>query len=414
MRNCLLYCTSALLYCLFISSSVHAQLPKIYLHPKAPGSEKQSNFIDSIRFIPLEIKEGIDLSLYNYIIVTTDYFLLTDYPQKTIHIYSKTGAFVKSISYKQLGERAFPDYEEHKNQLVFFGDNKNYSLTAKDRIQITLDWNNPRNKKYFTKHVIDLSDPSFAIKKDNPGENDILHANHYYDDYYWRGQITTSELYKDTLDYELKIYRNNGQVKGFFPYNPINEPRFLYTEESVVLNRTGTKDIHLVTRPFCDTIYRMIKDSMFPAYHLVLPLENSLPASFYTKAFKNKAERENFERNNGWMLHQVYNFYETSRFIYFSVGYLSNHETYLYQKQTNASFKTKNIRPDSSQYNLNLLADFGIQRKGDRFYKTQKADDLLQFFERHKAVPVPKELESFLNSKPAGNSPVIVEFKLKN
>jgi len=87
---------------------------------------------------------------------------------------------------------------------------------------------------------------------------------------------------------------------------------------------------------------------------------------------------------------------------------------YIYQKQTNITYKVKNIKADSSQYNLPVLANFGISRKGDRFYKPQKAGDLLTFFEKNKSIPVPKELEDFLKSNPPAASPVIVEFKLKN
>jgi hypothetical protein len=157
----------------------------------------------------------------------------------------------------------------------------------------------------------------------------------------------------------------------------------------------------------------MVEDSLFPAFQLVTPLENSLPPSFFSKPFKNKTERENFFRNNGWMFHQIYNFYETPNFIFFLVGYLGNYESYLYQKQTNTTYRTKNIKPDSSQYNLQLLADFNILRNGEWFYKTQKAADILTFFEQNKNTAIPKELESFVKSKPPASSPVIVEYKLK-
>jgi hypothetical protein len=296
---------------------------------------------------------------------------------------------------------------------VFFGTNKNYALTSKDHIKISLDWNNPRNKKYFKKYAIDLFDTSFSIKPAVPEENDIISAIYYENDYYWRGKITTSPLFKDSLDYELKIYRNNQLVKGFFPYNRINEARFLYSEENTILSQLDTTGIYVLTRPYCDTIYKMISDSLFPAYHLVLPLENSLPKSFFYQPFKNKTEGENFKRNNAWMLHQVYNFYETPRFVFFSIKYLSNYESYIYRKQDNTTFKSKNIKPDSSQYNLQLLADLGVVREGHKFYKTIEAGDLQLFFEQYKNVPVPREMELFLKSKPSNSTPVIVEFKLK-
>lgn len=413
MRNYLVYPT-LVLYCLLISTISKSQLQKIYLHPKAAASGKQSQFVDSIRFIPLEIKDGIELGAHNNVQITENYILIQDYMGQIVIIYSRNGSFVKKISYKKLGESFYPVYDEHANRFVFFGNNKNYALTQKDRLKITLDWNNPRNKKYFKKYTIDLNDTLNIFKKEVPDQNDINRAYRFYDDYYWQGQITTSSLFKDSLDYEFKIYKNSQLVKGFFPYNRINEPRFLYANENAGANRTDTPYIHFVTRPYCDTIYKMNRDSLFPVYQLVLPLENSLPPSFFTRPFKNKTERDNFKRNNGWMLHQVYNFHETSRFIIFLVGYLYNYESYIYQKQTNVTYKAKNIKSDSSQYNLQLLGDFNTIRKGDKCYKPLKAGDLITFFAQNKNVPVPRELESFLKNNPPASSPVIVEFKLKN
>lgn len=413
MREFLFYC-KALLCCLLISTAANSQVQKIYLNPKATVTEKQSKFIDSIRFIPLQMGEGVQVGAWNYVEVTDKYFFIVHYPDKTILLYTRDGAFVKKISYKKLGENFSPRFEEHTNRIVFFGNNKNYTLTPRDEIKIALDWSNPRNKKYFKKYFIDLNDASLAIQKDIPGQNDIIHANYYYEDFYWQGEINTSPLYRDSLDHEFKLYKNNRLVKGFFPYNRISEPRFLYREQNVSFENTDIPYIHHLTRPFCDTIYKMSGDSLFPIYKLVLPLENSLPPWFYTKPFKSKTERENFERNNGWMLRQVYNFHETPKLIFFSVGYLSNGESYIYQKQTNVTYRTRNIKPDSSQYNLQLLPRFGSMRKGDRFYKTIKAEDLVAFFEQNKNVPVPKELESFLKSKPSGAAPIIIEFKLKN
>lgn len=409
-----LLCPILVLCGLFITPCAQSQLQKIYLHPKAAGSEKQSKFVDSIRFIPLEIKEGIELKSYSNVEITRDYFMIRDYLSKAFMLYTKDGHFIKKISHKRFGDNFYPVYDEHNNQVVFFGSNKNYTLTARDRIKIKSDWNNPRNKKYYKKYAIDLGDTTFTIKKIKPEQNDILHASYYYDDTYGMGDITTSELYKDSLEYEFKLYKGNQLTQSYFPYNRINEPKFLYTEEYVSASKTDTPYIHFVTRPYCDTIYKMVRDSLFPSYHLVLPLENSLPASFFTKPFNNKTERDNYRRNNGWMFRQVYSFYETPRFVYFVVSFFTNYEIYLYQKQTKTTYNLKKIKTDSSQYNLNLFENFGVSRNQDKFYKTQKAGDMVTFFEKHKDIPVPRELESFIKKNPPAATPIIIEFKLKN
>lgn len=413
MRHPLL-CLFVALCCLFVTPHAKSQIQKIYLHPKAAGSEKQSKFVDSIRFIPLEIKEGIELPRYSYVEITTNFLMIRDYQNRIIYVYAKDGRFVKQISWKKLGENFYPMYRENIDKIVFFGTNSNYTLTARDLIKIKLDWSNPRNRKYYKKYTIDLKDTSFAFKKDVPTQNDILNAYHFYDDYYSMATATTSELYKDSLDYEFKIYQGNKLVKSFFPYNRVNEPRFLYTQESVAITNTDTPYIHYLTRPFCDTIYKMVKYELQPAYQLVLPLENTLPASFYTKPYKNKTERENYRRNNGWMLRQIYAFYETPRFIYFMVGYFNNYEAYIYQKQTNTTFKIKNLKTDSSLYNMQLLDDYGSTHRDDKFYKIVRASEITAYFEKNKSAPVPKELQSFIKNNPPATAPIIVEFKLKN
>ncbi|MBB1284027.1 6-bladed beta-propeller [Flavisolibacter sp. BT320] len=413
MRNRLLHCCLLFLCSMRILSPAHGQLQKIYLHPKAAGTEKQSQFVDSIRFIPLEVKEGVELGAYNGVTVTENHFLVINYQEKMLVLYAKDGSFVRQINFKKLGDNVYPNYNEATNKIVFFGHNKNYSLTPKDEIKIRLDWSNPRNKKYFRKYIIDLSDSTFAIKRETPEESDVIGANYYYDDYFWQGRITTSPLFKDSLDHEFSLYKDKQLVKAFFPYNRVNEPRFLYVEEGVQLTKTDKAYTSFVTRPFCDTIYKMVKDSLFPAFHMVVPLENSLPATFFTQPFRNKTERENFERNNAWTLHQVHNFFETPQVAYFAVRYMRNFDFYIYHKRTNTTYKSKNIKADSNHYNLQLLSDFSVQRKGATFYKTQKAGDLTAFFASNKTISVPESLQAFLKSNPHSTAPVIVEFKLK-
>ena len=412
MRNSILHCI--FIAGLFSPLVVQAQLQKIYLQPKSTAIEKQSQIVDSIRFIPLEIKENIQLTDFNYVTITRDYFLIVNYAERYFLVYKKNGAFIKQVSFKKLGQNFSPAYQERINRLVFFGNNTNYNLTKKDRALIVQNWDDPRNKKYFKKYSIDLADTNFAIIKEQPTKSDILGSYPYYDDYYWSGRINTSDFYKDSLDYELKIYKKDQLIKGFFPYNRNNEPRYLFTEENLYLSGMNAAGTHFVTRPYCDTVYKLFRDSISPVYQLVLPMENSLPPYFYSQPFRNRTEREHFKRNNGWLLNQVIGFYETPRFIAFGVRYLANYETYFYLKQNKTTYKSRNIKTDTTQYGLSLLADNSVQRNGDRFYKTIKAGDLIAFFEQHKTMAVPKELENFFKRKPESTSPVIVEFKLKN
>ena len=97
-----------------------------------------------------------------------------------------------------------------------------------------------------------------------------------------------------------------------------------------------------------DTIYKLTADSLAPAYQVVLPLENSLSPTFFSKRFKNKTERENFNRNNGWMFHQIYMYYESQKFMLFMVRFNMNAEMFLYQKDKDKGYRVKNIKADTS------------------------------------------------------------------
>jgi hypothetical protein len=110
----------------------------------------------------------------------------------------------------------------------------------------------------------------------------------------------------------------------------------------------------------------------------------------------------------------MYPFFETPALLFFAVSYLSNYDLYLHHKPSGITYKAENIKPDSSQYNLPLLSDFDIAGKEGRLYKSHKAGELRAFFEEHKNIPVPKEIEGFLKSDPYHDAPVIVEYKLKN
>ncbi|MBZ4189839.1 6-bladed beta-propeller [Niabella beijingensis] len=421
MRNRLCYCLPVLLAYFLLTMGAAAQtgpppgmIQKLYLNPKAAGGENQSRFIDSIKFIPLEPNTDARINLYSYVQVTDRYFIIINYSEKSFLLYTKAGNFIKKVSYKKLGENFWPDYQEQNNQIVFWGNNKNYALTQSDRIKIELNRSDPRNRKYFKKYIIDLNDTTFKLKKALPSEYEIINAYHYYDDYYIRSKITTSPLYKDSLDYELKIYRNGSPVKAYFPYNRISEPRYLFTEQYAAALKMDTPYIRYLTRPYCDTIYKLTRDRISPLYQLVLPIENSLPPTFFTKPFKNKTERDNFNRNNGWLLRQIYLVFESKKFMVLTASYLSNYELYVYDKQKSVFYNSKKIKADSSQYNLQLLSEFNTSRLGNKFYKLQKIDELKEFFNKNKTIPVPKELEARLKMAAKDPDPVIIEYQFKN
>jgi hypothetical protein len=262
--------------------------------------------------------------------------------------------------------------------------------------------------------VINLNDTAFTIKKTKPDKYDLINAYPFFANQYIQTKINTSTLYKDSTGYEVSIYEKEQLVKNYFPYNRVNEPKFLFSEENVSISSSDTPYISYLSRPYCDTVYKSKNDILSPIYDLVMPVENSLPTTFFTNAAASKTEKENFKRNNGWAFHQVRDFYENSRLIYITISFFSNYVVFVYDKQTQTTYNATKIKADPKQYNLSLLTPYNIMRTGHKFYKLLKADLLISFFKQNPEVAVPKELFAFINGKTDKNSSVLVEFTLKD
>lgn len=401
--------------CCFWVNLIQAQpIEKIYLNPKNPTIQKQSSYIDSIQFQPLASVDGVVFNEYANVRLTENYFLITDNVTGYLYIYTKTGAFLKQINYKSQVKNLYPNYNSKTNEIVFFGNNSNYTLTSKDRVKIQLDWSNEHNLKYFKKYVISLHDTTFAIKKAKPTKYDLIGAYPFFDDLYVQTKINTSPLYKDSIGYELSVYKHEQLVKNYFPYNRVNEPKYLFSEEAATITLTEKPDRSYLLRPFCDTIYQSVQGVLTPLYQLVMPLENSLPPNFFTDRPDSKADRENFKRNNGWLFHQIRDFYETPKLIYLTISFFSHFEVFVYDKQTHTAYNANKIKGDANQYNLSLLTPNNILRSGQRFYKLLKADMIGSFLKQHPEVEVSKELAVDANKLLDKNGLLVVAFKLKD
>ncbi len=372
-------------------------------------------FIDSLKLYSLDEDNSLSPGQFNSLIISSKYFIIESYVDKALSFYTKAGQFIKKISYKKLGKEANSRYDSAKDQIIFFHTNNNYALTEKDIIQIRANFAEEKNKKYYKKYIIDLKDSSLTIQKSTPAAFDILNAYNLKDDYYCTYEIKASKNYKDTIDYEVKIYKDAKFINGYFPYNKQSEARYLFGQYiGAYTQSTNLPDVYYITRPYVDTIYSLSNGLITPVYQLVLPMENSLPKSFFEKPFKNKTEKENFERNNGRLLRQIYAVFESVRYAFFSIGFFNNHGQFLYDKKTNASYNLSKIKPDSSNYYLPLFnQNFGT-RYGNKFYSIVTPEQLKIVYNQNKnrMAKLPKELQYCLKDS-ANPKPLIAEYIIK-
>lgn len=143
-------------------------------------------------------------------------------------------------------------------------------------------------------------------------------------------------------------------------------------------------------------------------------MENAIPATYLTQPFKNKTDRENFERNNGNMMRQVYLGYDENKFLIISVSLWGNYYQILYDKKTFATYNMQKIKPDSLSFQLPILNEYGYARKDNRYYKLLTPETLKAAYEQKgKSAPYPPELQACFTD-PKNPTPVIVEYTIKD
>lgn len=393
---------------------VKAQTQRLYLNPATAGAAPQSKFIEITRFIPLDASSE-KISASSVLYITSAYWVVHDYMEKKILFLTKQGEFLKSIDIKKYGDASI-QYDDKKEILKFNIKNKNYTLLNKDLVKIRADYAKKGNQKYFKNYEIDLKDKNLRIKRTATDPYFIINARWFYEDYYYRSDLNIEPHAKDSTGYELQLLQQYQPVQSFFPFDKTGNPVFRYSNSQVNLSDTDTPYIKYASRPFNTTIYRLNKDSMTPVYEIVLPMENAMPARYVSNGFKSKADWDYFMNSNGAVFMSVNAVKEFNKFLFFGIRYMRNYESFLYDKSTAKFYKTKMIKADSSQYNIQLLQNGLGQYYNSYYYAVIPAQGIVDFYTKNKKANIdwPAELETFLKAATKNSNPVIVEYKIKD
>ncbi|MBC7935346.1 MAG: hypothetical protein H7Y86_08340 [Rhizobacter sp.] len=401
-------------FCCLLSGRLLAQPQKLYLNPATAGPAAQSNFIEITRFIPIDAATE-KISTNTSLFITKNYWVAYDYIEKKLSFFTKQGKFIKFIAMKKYGEPVIV-YDSKAELLKFNIKNKNYTLTNNDLVAIRAHYAKKANQKYFKNYEINLKEESLQIKRTTTDPYFIINARPFYDDYYYRSDMSIQPRAKDTSGYELQLLEDHKPVKSFFPFNRTGNHIFRYANAQMYLSDTDTAYIKYTSRPFSPVIYKMNKNSISPVYEIVLPLENAMPSSRFINGFKSKADWDNFQNSNGAIFFSFNSIRDMGRHLFFGIRFLRNYESFLYDKNTAKFYKSKMIKADSSQYNIQLLQNGLGQYADSHYYALIPAQSFLDFYEKNKEKKIvyPPELERFFKTATKNSNPVMVEYKIKD
>lgn len=411
-KGCIFF--SALFF-LWSLPRLQAQPQKLYLNPATAAAASQSKFVEITRFITIDPSEKVDGN--TSLIVTRKYWVLYNYFEKKVSVFSKQGVFLKSLSLKKYGVATIV-YDDKNDVLKFNIRNKNYTLTAKDLLHIRANYAKKANQKYFKNYEIDLNDPALQIRQTATDPYFIINAKWYYDDFYYLSDLNTDPAAKDSLGYELQILKDYKPVTSFFPFNKKANNIFRYAagNYSTNLSNTDTSYIRYFSRILNTTIYKLNKDSITPVYEIILPAENAMPQQYLKNGFKSKTDWESFQNSNGAVFYSINSIRNVDRYLFFAIRYMRNYESFVYDKKGAKFFKSKMIKADSSQYNIQLLQNgIGAYENG-YYYTIVPAQGLVEFYtgNKEKNISYPPELDMYLKNATKNSNPVIVQYKIKD
>jgi hypothetical protein len=405
-----------LLFCLHSPLHLTAQPQTFYLNPATAGPASQSQMVEITRFIPLSAgNKTVDPSADFYI--SKQYWIIYYFQERQLFIFSKQGQLQKYLSLKKYGEVAL--YYDNKEELLKFNvRNKNYTLIPRDLKQIRANPGAKQNQKYFKNYELDLKDSALQIRKTATDPYFIINAKWFYDDFYYLTDLQSDPTPSDTVGYELQILKDYKPVRNFLPYDKRANNVFKYAAArwNLRLYPTDTPEVKYFNRFFNTTIYRLDKDSFTEAYKFILPLENSLPQQYQKSGFRSQADYQNFSNSNGAVMTKIQGFSNLKRYMFIHMGFMRDYQVFLYDKSTARFYKTKMIKADSSQYNIQLLQNgLGVYDNG-RYYAMISAQTLLdyQLKDKEKKTTYPPELAAFLKTANKNSNPLIVEYKIKD
>lgn len=393
-----------------------AQGQKLYFNPKTAKGENQSKFIDGVKFIPLESVKGARFDTYTQLIVSARFFILFDWTDKRLAFFTQEGKYISTLEIKKYNVSNVR-YDDVHDCLKIYGTNKNYTLTQKDLSQIHEDYANKANRKYFKTYTIPLQDAkNFTVLPNEYNGFDLFTTINHYDNSTLVSNIEVNKRFKDSLDYEIKLIKDNKLVAQFFPYAKRNELRYYYDNaQSDGMYASDTNYIKYITRPYDYIIYKLNKDSLADAYEIILPAENAIPKTFFTTGFKSKSDRNNFSMSNGKLFKQIDGVKNIGNYLYFNLRYFRSSESFIYDKKSSQYYATKKIKPDSSQYFVPILQNGFSYSPNGKTYSKISAEELLNIYNtnKEKNIVYPSELTAFFEAANKEANPVIIQFNTK-
>jgi hypothetical protein len=371
-------------------------IKKIRVDPEAAVGGNAARFIDSITYVPLETTKESRFHYIYQLDVADDHFIVLEKENNAVLIFTKTGKFRAKIKVEKNVFQFSFDQRSKLIEIVNFPESVFYNLNGELIKKSTLT-DRPNTMMGITKTALD---------------------NNYTVFYNNRLKAT-----KDSLIYQLLVYKNNRITNWFLPYPQYYKFDQLDQMGSINFgpdfNDTDTGVYYI--RSYDYTVYRLTPGSLKPVYQFMFPVQYSLPQNFITDTSYN-GNRMALLRKDRLIIPRLFRFYKKGNQLFFSEG----KHSYILDEPTQTLVDVNKIVSDSVS-NFLPVTETEVDPKsksvyldfdGNCFYFSCPAEVIFNQMEasKNKRITYSPELAVFFNDKKnrVEGNPVLVKVKFKS
>ncbi|MBZ4189735.1 6-bladed beta-propeller [Niabella beijingensis] len=406
-----------ILACLYLCMlPARAQEQALYISPDNALGIKAANLFSEIRFIPLETTAASYFNNMADFLITPDRLIFTDNASNSILVFDKQGKFLHKFKKKKykLGPL---QYDNAKNAVFFTSTNKNYTIPLPKVQQMTQTPGNRDFSRYKNHELMYLDEKeNYRIEK-LPVPYYALNDLYYMNGRYLLQNNRYNKYVKDTVLYHLDIMSGNEKVIAYFPF--LNVPRLPtdFDDVDVNIDRTLNDTTVYIQKNYDNTVYRLVNDSLTPAYRFVFPAANTMPADFYTTAFRNNIDFTSYKSKYGKAVKSFFNIIDLPGVLFFGTNDNSwGYKRYVFSKNSASLYDLSKTTSDSSTCYLPTSIFMKISNYDTGYvYTSISGSDLLKekaaILARYKDGP-PPFLKQLLDTITRFSNPVIIQLKI--
>jgi 6-bladed beta-propeller len=397
----LIYCTN---FCQ-VSAQQTVDYTTIRIDPTlATGDMMVDEVVESVDFIPLETNKKSIFGAIQQLVVTSDRFILADQETNNILIFLKNGKFVAKINRLPIERKIFW-VDQKSKEIVFIVGNDNFQYFSYEGKRLR---QKRISKLGFTENLTFFPDSIIA----------------------YSAYMVNDKLFKDTVNHEITLVKNNKVLAEFLPYNMKKEALTLNNlpnQEQGPFFLSGNFNWAYFARPYDYTVYELSVSSLREKYKFVFPNANS----FNRKDFNDpvfQADARKYFRVHPQLVSRISHVYKLGDILSFKLNSVGkSFGPFIYNIQTQTLCPFQNIIPGEKSFNLPVnkgkeltgSPDEGIICcDGEYFYSSiSSVSFLTQQASNEKStlkVNYPQTLAQYFKKANKMDNPVIVQIRPKN